>query len=876
MPGRTFLLDVIPRLPASVTRLEELADNLWFSWHWPTRHLFELLDHDLWRKVGRNPKLFLRYVDQSVLDKAATDEMFLSTFRGVLADFDAYHDTPEGQRRRWLDNDTLVAYFCAEYGFHDSVPIYSGGLGILAGDHCKTASDLRLPFVAVGLLYRQGYFRQFIDAHGAQVAEYTTVRAHELPVFPVCDADGNQVVVHCPVQDRSVAVRVWRANVGRVHVYLLDTDFDLNGAPDRGVTRVLYGGDHAMRIQQEIVLGIGGVRALRALGLDPVVWHINEGHAAFSIVERVRELVERGLDFDAALEAVSAATVFTTHTPVSAGHDVFEHGLALDQLQGLVSGLGIDENRFLRLGQGAPDDAGFNMTRLAVSGARQINGVSRIHREISSHILASAWPGVPARENPVGYVTNGIHVPTFMRREWMDLLSQHVGPSWMYQLTDPNLVDAIMEIPDGRFWYVKQQVKSDMLVALRRRLEMQHRNNQQSDAHIHRMLRHLDPERPDALTIGFARRFAMYKRATLLFSDLDWLRKIVDEDEQPVVFLFAGKAHPADEAGQGLMRRVHEVANMPEFFGKVLLIEGYNMDLGGLLTAGVDVWLNNPVYPLEASGTSGMKAAISGTVNVSVLDGWWAEGYDGTNGWAIPPAPSHISSEERDRDDACTLYEILQDEVIPLYFRRDPALGHSPEWVHVCKRSMATVLPRFNSQRFVTDYVQQFYRPAASLGRKLADGHHAAARELAEWKRRVRDAWPGVALELVGEPDTELAHDGELELEVQVSLNGLEVRDVCVEAVIARGLGSELTVPLRGLAGRSRPVEGLMYLADDEALHIAPFEANAPDGDGGCRYRLAIPPPWCGGLSYEIRARPCHPLLGHPHELGLLCWVDGD
>jgi glycogen phosphorylase len=870
MPGHRFNIDIVSSLPENIARLRDLADNLWFSWHRPTRHLFVMLDRELWWRIGRNPRLFLRYVDQSVLETAAEDRTFLSTYRSVLAEYDAYHDARHrGHTAFKLHKDELIAYFCAEYGFHDSVPIYSGGLGILAGDHCKTASDLGLPFVAVGLLYRQGYFIQRIDAHGQQVAIYTTVAAHEIPVFPVTGADGQDLVVQCPLQSQQVAVKLWRAQVGRVQVILLDTDIEPNDESARSITRVLYGGDQTMRIRQEIILGIGGVRALRALNMQPTIWHINEGHAAFLLTERIRELVATGMPFDAALEAVAAASVFTTHTPVSAGHDVFDPAMVLDHLQQTVAELGIAPERFLALAHDGGEDQRFNMTRLAVTAARGVNGVSRLHGTVSAEILTSAWPQIPPQENPVGFVTNGVHVPTFMRSEWDPLLSEYLGPSWAYQLMDRDFTESIMAIPPGRFWYVRQQIKGDMLRGLCRRLEEQHRHNRSSGAHIRRMLRFLNPETPDVLTVGFARRFASYKRATLLFSDLDWLRALVASEKRPIVFVFAGKAHPADAPGQELMQEVFRLSNLPEFFGKVLLVEGYNMELGGLLTAGVDVWLNTPVFPLEASGTSGMKAAINGCVNLSVLDGWWAEGYDGTNGWGIPPANNAESDAERDHQDAQTLYEILQDEVIPMYYARDERLGFSLAWVERCKRAMATSLPYFNSQRFLGDYVRHFYLPAARHGRLMARDEHAAARALAQWKQRMREAWPGVQMRLLETPPSFLGNRDMLQLEIAVRLNGLAPEDVGIECVIARGIGSEISVPLRGHVQNGRPTEGLMYL-EDEAYHIAPFQPVRALDDGEHAYRLSVPPPWCGHLNFEIRARPAHPHLAHPHELGLL------
>jgi starch phosphorylase len=875
MPAHEFPLHVEPRLPERIARLAELAANLWFSWHRPTRHLFEMLDRDLWWRTERNPRVFLRCIDQSLLDHAAENDTFLAAYRRALSEFDAYREqASEAYRPAGLGGDDLVAYFCAEFGYHESFPIYSGGLGILAGDHCKTASDLRLPFVAVGLLYRRGYFNQRIGDQGQQIADDAAVTPDDAPVRPVLDAAGREVVVGLRLAGRDVAIRVWQADVGRVPVLLLDTDLPQNDPADREITRKLYGGDSATRLRQESILGIGGVRALRAAGYAPRVWHINEGHAAFQILERVRERVAAGLAFEPALEAVAASTVFTTHTPVSAGHDVFEPDLLLAHLGEFAAELGVDTARFLAVAREHADHGGFNMTRLALAGSRHVNAVSRIHRGVTAAICAGAWPEVDPGENPVGYVTNGVHVPTFMQTEWHELLEQNLGPAWRFQLSDRELLERIEQIPPGRFWYVRQQVKASMLAGLRERLRRQHARNRQSAAHMHRLFRYIDPERPDVLTVGFARRFATYKRATLLLHDLGWLRQIVDNDHRPVVFVFAGKAHPADQPAQQLMRELYRVANLPEFFGKLLLVEGYDMGLGRLLTSGVDVWLNTPVHPLEASGTSGMKAAINGTVNLSVLDGWWAEAHDGTNGWGIPPSLAEHDDAARDRHDARTLYEILQDEVVPLYYARDERLGYSPEWVRLCQRSMATILPHFNMQRVVKDYATLYYAPAARRGVELAADDCRRARELADWKARVRARWPGVRIAGVATPAGRTAFSGPVDLEVEVELNGLDPADVRVECVVRRSLCSEVTVPVRQFAGRDTGEYGVRHV-DGEPVFVQPFAAGTPDTAGRCRYRLQLQSPWCGAQHYRVRALPRHPDLAHPAELGLMRWLGG-
>src|SRR5690606_7391742 len=510
-------------------------------------------------------------------------------------------------------------------------------------------------------------------------------------------------------------------------------------------------------------------------------------------------------------------------------------------------------------------------TLLALNGSRSVNGVSRIHGAVSSDLCREAWPEIPPLENPVGYVTNGVHVQSFMRQPWIDLLDQHLGPGWQQRMMDRSLIEQVRNIPDERFWYTNQRVKTEMLHVLRTRLALQHTRNGLSEAHIHRLSQLVDPENPNVLTIGFARRFATYKRATLLFNDLEWLESLLSDENRPVLFIFAGKAHPADEPGQWMMREIHRISCQPPFLGRILLLEGYDAGLSRSLTSGVDVWLNNPIYPFEASGTSGMKAAINGTINLSVLDGWWAEGYDGENGWAIPPSINQEDPAERDRQDATTLYEILQDEVIPLYYARDPKLGYSPGWVDKCKRSMASVLPRFNSVRVLHDYARLFYGPASKHGRRVREDDFRGARELAEWKTRVRGRWPGVRLQLAGGAPSNVAFGEPVRIEVDVALNGLDPRDVRVECVLRRRLCSELAVPVQGYADNRRPTSWLTYIGDETAgiWQLEPQEVH----DGTCRYRLEFQPPWAGALTLEVRAVPSHPLLSHPYELGLMKWL---
>ncbi|MDE1942037.1 MAG: alpha-glucan family phosphorylase [Betaproteobacteria bacterium] len=851
-PGTRFVVETSPKIPAKLARLEELANNLWYSWDRPTRTLFARLHPRLWDLTGANPIRFLRRIDEHHLNEAAEDQTFLTAYNRVLSAFDTYHN---GSLRRpgKLGEADLVAYFCAEFGFHESFPIYSGGLGILAGDHCKAASDLGLPFVGVGLLYRQGYFMQTIDREGNQIALNADSDFDELPVHPALDDAGQEIHVPVVMGARTIQVKVWWARVGNVKIYLLDTDLPENAPDDREITHRLYGGDRKIRIEQEIVLGVGGARALARLGLKPTVWHINEGHAAFLVLERMRGLVkEAGLEWPAALEAVAANTVFTTHTPVPAGHDHFARDMVSHYFQGVAHDLGIDMDALLALGDD-PGEGGseFNMTALAVRGSRHQNGVSRIHGEVSSRICGGFWPQIPSRENPMGYVTNAVHVPTFLAREWMDLFDRFIGGEWRNRLSDRAFWNSVNDIPDHLYWSVRQSLKSQMLYAVRERVSTRHYRNLGNDAHLERMLKQADLHDPNVLTIGFARRFATYKRADLLFTHLDWLRQIVLNPQCPVLFIFAGKAHPADQPGQDMMRRIHAIAAMPEFQDKILLLENYDMGLARRLVAGVDVWLNTPLYPMEASGTSGMKAGINGTLNLSVLDGWWGEGYDGKNGWAIRPAPDYLDESRRSQEDARTLYEILQDQVVPLYYDRGK-FGFSSGWVAKSKAAMATTLTQFNTGRMFNEYLDRYYLPAIRQGARFRDGHFDLAREVAQWKARVRHSWPKVAIRRLDAPVRHLTYGSSMRVEVAVTLDGLQASDLCVELLLSRSL--------TGTGHRAVP-----------PFH---FECQGPlEGGREHLFVLDLQPELCGQLDYHVRIYPQHPSLTHPFEMGLMTWL---
>ncbi|MCK5717734.1 MAG: alpha-glucan family phosphorylase, partial [Thiomargarita sp.] len=719
MSVQEFNLEVTPILPKALKRLEELTDNLWYSWNVEVRLLFEQLNHKLWMRVGHNPKLFLRNIDQAHLNKAANDPLFLKAYYQVISNYDAYcQSTEPRQNGTQLAKNDLIAYFCAEYGFHEGFPIYSGGLGILAGDHCKTASDMRLPFISVGLFYHQGYFTQIIDANGNQQATYSVNEPQHLPITAVLDDAGNEVYIEVQIAETQVSAKAWKTQVGHITLFLLDTNVPQNNEQDREITHKLYGGGQDVRIKQEIVLGIGGVRLLRKLGLAPTIWHMNEGHAAFMILERMRELIAQNQTFDTAIEIIGANTVFTTHTPVPAGHDHFSQEQIINYLGAYArDDLKMSQEAFLALGCWPNDNSDFNMTLLAMSGAQHMNGVSRLHGQISSkmEVCQKFWPELSPADNLMHHVTNGVHISSILSREWHELFDKTLGVAWRHHKSDVDFWKSIHNIPDKVFWNVKQTIKSRLLEVIRESLTAQHLRHQISETHLEHLLKYIDPNNPNILTIGFARRFATYKRATLLFTDKEKLRAILNDIDRPIVFIFAGKAHPKDIPGQDLLREIYKTSCDPEFMGKILLVQGYDLALSRRLVSGVDVWLNNPVYPLEASGTSGMKVAINGGINLSVLDGWWPESYDGENGWAIKPSPHNDNPVLRDHEDARSLYEVLQDEVIPLYYKKNQ-YGYSEDWVKKSKCSMATILPRFNTIRMLNDYLDKLYIPASLQG----------------------------------------------------------------------------------------------------------------------------------------------------------------
>jgi starch phosphorylase len=856
---RDSLLEVTPVIPGNLARLPELAANLFFSWPRPTRALFEDLDPELWKQSNGNPRLMLRCLSQDTLERCARDPAYLARYRQALQTLEAYLRV----RAPTADEEPLVAYFCAEYGFHESFPIYSGGLGVLAADYCKAASDDRANFVAVGLLYEQGYFTQTVDPDGVQHAEYRERDPRDLPVDPVRSAGGEWLSVMVRIAALDVVARLWKAQAGCVPVYLLDTNCAENAPSDRDVTHRLYGGDESTRVRQEMILGIGGLRALRTLGVTPAVWHLNEGHAAFLILELLREHMAQGLTLSAALEAVAAACIFTTHTPVAAGHDAFRHELIAAHFADFAREMGVPIERLLELASSPSVPGLFNMTRLALNGARHVNGVSRVHGAVSARLCSDQWPEVRPEENPVGFVTNGVHVPTFLHQTWLDFFDRELGREWRDRLRDPGFWTALERVPDALYWQTAQEVKARMLTSVRERLHREYERKGLSPAQLRHVTRFLDPQRPGVLTLGFARRFATYKRATLVLRNHARLAQLVSHPERPVVLLFAGKAHPADEPGKQVLREIRQLMLSEQFVGRVIFVEDYDLQLARALVSGVDVWLNNPIAPLEASGTSGIKAAINGRLNLSILDGWWAEGWMHDNGWGIPPANVQ-DPERRDALEAELILGTLEEEVLPMYYARDES-GCPGEWVKRSKRAMMTVIPGFNMRRVLFDYTQGLYQPAARQYRRLAEEGFSGARTLAEWKVRVRQAWPKVSLRPLTDGARDLPRGERLRLRVVAELNGLSPADVRVQFVARRLLPeAELTPPALSSYGRPPPA----------GLWQAAFEATGErEGDGAVVFALDVEPQECGQFRTEVRIFPRHELLSHPHELGLMKWL---
>jgi glycogen phosphorylase len=702
-----------PRLPERLSRLDELANDLWWSWHVEARNVFRTLDYNVWRQTAHNPMRMLYKVSADTLSAAATNPAFLALYDRAISAL----DDARAAKNTWYAHEfphlagQSIAYFSAEFALHQSLPIYAGGLGVLAGDHCKEASDLGVPLIGVGFMYPQGYFHQRLTADGWQEESYERLSWVDAPIEPALTPDGRPCVTAVPLGDRSVLVAVWRVRVGRAKLYLLDTDLEENAPWDRELSARLYGGDRETRIQQEIILGIGGVRALRAVGSDPGVFHLNEGHASFVVLQRIRDLTEQGASFDSALEEIRNTTVFTTHTPVPAGHDVFPFHLVEKHLASAWGTLGAHRDRFLALG--SYDNGGgtqFNMTALAIRSSGVTNAVSELHGHVTRAMFAPMWPNLPENERPVTSVTNGVHVPTWIAADMAALFATYLGPDWIDHHDDPTMWDRVLAIPDEQLWATRQLLRRNLFNFIRERARQRWSEERVG---IPRVVAAGTLLEPDALTIGFARRFTGYKRPELIFTDADRLARILNATGRPVQVIFAGKSHPADDPGKHQLQHVYKRALDPLFAGRIAFVDDYDLHVAHFLVQGCDVWLNNPRKPLEASGTSGMKASMNGVPHLSIGDGWWAEAFTGTNGWLIDGHVTGDDQEAVDRADANALYRLLEEEVVPAYYDRDgAAIPH--RWLAIVKEAIRTNAARFSARRMVKEYVQRMYAPALS------------------------------------------------------------------------------------------------------------------------------------------------------------------
>lgn len=726
------------RVPAELEKLSELARNIWWAWNYEATELFRDLDPTLWKEAGQNPVLLLERMSYEKLEALSKDKVILKRMNDAYAKFRDYMDvTPDNKR-------PSVAYFSMEYGLNHVLKIYSGGLGVLAGDYLKEASDSNVDLCAVGFLYRYGYFTQTLSMDGQQIANYEAQNFGQLPIDRVTDADGKPLVVDVPYMDYYVHANVWRVNVGRVSLYLLDTDNEMNSEFDRPITHQLYGGDWENRLKQEILLGIGGMLTLKALGIKKDIYHCNEGHAALINVQRICDYVATGLTFNQAIELVRASSLYTVHTPVPAGHDYFDEGLFGKYMGGYPVKMGISWDDLMDLGRNNPGDKGerFCMSVFACNTSQEVNGVSWLHGKVSQEMFSSIWKGYFPEESHVGYVTNGVHFPTWSATEWKQLYAKYFNENFLYDQSNPKIWEAIYNVPDEEIWKTRVTMKNKLVDYIRKQFRETWLKNQGDPSRIVSLL---DKINPNALLIGFGRRFATYKRAHLLFTDLERLSKIVNNPDYPVQFLFTGKAHPHDGAGQGLIKRIVEISQRPEFLGKIIFLENYDMQLARRLVTGVDIWLNTPTRPLEASGTSGEKALMNGVLNFSVLDGWWLEGYREGAGWALTEKRTYQNQEHQDQLDAATIYSILETEILPLYYARNKK-GYSEGWIKSVKNSIAQIAPHYTMKRQLDDYYSKFYCKEAKRFKELSANDNAKAKEIAAWKEEVVAKWDSIEI----------------------------------------------------------------------------------------------------------------------------------
>lgn len=847
---RSFV--VLPALPEPIKALRDLAYNLWWTWNPEAIELFRRLDLDLWTESNHNPVMMLARLKQERLDRLAKDPAYISSLQRSMQSLGGYLKQPT-----WFDDKYgrqkvgTVAYFSAEFGLHESLPIYSGGLGILAGDHLKSASDTGIPLVGVGLLYRQGYFHQYLTNDGYQFEDYPDLDFSMLPVEHARDKDGQQRTVSVDVGGFNVICNIWKVAVGRVTLYLLDTNHPHNRPEDREITARLYGGDQEMRIRQEIVLGIGGVRALNDIGIEPSVCHMNEGHSAFLALERIYQRMHKdGLNFEEAREVVASGTVFTTHTPVPAGIDTFPPQLVTKYLSSYCAALGINDNQLQELGRMNPSDTRepFCMAVIALRLSHLSNGVSQLHGEVSRKMFSSVYPGVPINEVPISAVTNGIHIRSWLSPDFAHLFDQYLGPQWADDPLNSSIWERVDLIPDAEMWRAHERLRENLVAFARRRLRMQLIARGAPPAEVHTADEVLDPE---ALTLGFARRFATYKRAVLMFRDPERLKRLLLDGQKPVQIIMSGKAHPKDEQGKEMIKRAIQFAKQPEIRNRIVFIEDYDMTVARALVWGVDVWVNTPTKLHEASGTSGMKVPPNGGINMSVLDGWWPEASDGTNGWAIGDKRIYGNQDYQDHMEAQSFYELLEKEIVPKFYDRGSD-GLPRRWIATMKRSMKTCCPVFNTNRMVQEYTERFYLPAAERWQRFSHEGYKVTREVAAWRRKLQSKWDEVRIEGVDAKIPEQTTVGnELPVTAQIRLGSIKPEEVAVELYFG-------PLDARGLITTG---------------NAAPLTCEGQNGSPETyKYSGAIPCEFSGQYGYALRIVPNHPDLEARYHVGLVRW----
>ena len=832
------------RIPEELEKLSEIARNIWWAWNFEATELFRDLDPELWKECGQNPVLLLERMSYEKLEALAKDKVILRRMNEVYTKFRDYMDVKPDEQR------PSIAYFSMEYGLSSVLKIYSGGLGVLAGDYLKEASDSNVDLCAVGFLYRYGYFTQTLSMDGQQIANYEAQNFGQLPIERVMDANGQPLIVDVPYLDYFVHANVWRVNVGRISLYLLDTDNEMNSEFDRPITHQLYGGDWENRLKQEILLGIGGILTLKALGIKKDVYHCNEGHAALINVQRICDYVATGLTFDQAIELVRASSLYTVHTPVPAGHDYFDEGLFGKYMGGYPSRMGISWDDLMDLGRNNPGDKGerFCMSVFACNTSQEVNGVSWLHGKVSQEMFSSIWKGYFPEESHVGYVTNGVHFPTWSATEWKELYFKYFNENFWFDQSNPKIWEAIYNVPDEEIWKTRMTMKNKLVDYIRKSFRDTWLKNQGDPSRIVSLM---DKINPNALLIGFGRRFATYKRAHLLFTDLDRLSKIVNNPDYPVQFLFTGKAHPHDGAGQGLIKRIIEISRRPEFLGKIIFLENYDMQLARRLVSGVDIWLNTPTRPLEASGTSGEKALMNGVVNFSVLDGWWLEGYREGAGWALTEKRTYQNQEHQDQLDAATIYSILETEILPLYYARNKK-GYSEGCIKVVKNSIAQIAPHYTMKRQLDDYYSKFYCKLAKRFQTLAANDNAKAKEIAAWKEDVVAKWDSI--EIVSCDKVEELKNGDIE-----SGKEYTITYVIDEKGLNDAVGLELVTTYTTADGKQH------------VYSVEPFSVVKKEGD---LYTFQVKHSLSNAGSFKVSYRmfPKNPELPHRQDFCYVRW----